>query len=135
MGSSAALTTALVASLLQFFGVIRLNCRIGDEDRRLVHNLSQLAHAIAQGKLGSGFDVSAAVYGTQIYQRFDASKLQQCMGETVSPQVLHKAVMDQGNWTQRLAPFALPPLMDIVMGDVCGGSSSTSMVSSSACLY
>jgi phosphomevalonate kinase len=127
MGSSAALTTALVASLLQFFGVTRLNCRVGDEDRKLVHNLSQLAHAVAQGKLGSGFDVSAAVYGTQMYQRFDAGRLQQCMGETVSGPVLYTAVCEPSNWTQRLTPFQLPPMMNIVMGDVCGGSSSTSM--------
>lgn len=33
------------------------------EDRRVVHNLAQLVHANAQGKIGSGFDVAAAVYG------------------------------------------------------------------------
>lgn len=64
MGSSAALTTALVGSLLQWFGVTRLGLRQGDRDRQLVHNLAQLAHAVAQGKIGSGFDVAAAVYGT-----------------------------------------------------------------------
>jgi phosphomevalonate kinase len=66
MGSSAALTTALVAGLLQFFDVIHLqdvnrNARFAD--RTIIHNLSQLVHAVAQGKIGSGFDVAAAVYG------------------------------------------------------------------------
>ena len=67
MGSSAALTTSLVGALLQWFGVVRLGQRKGDDDRRLVHNLSQLAHAVAQGKIGSGFDVATAVYGTLLH--------------------------------------------------------------------
>lgn len=64
LGSSAALTTSLVGALLQWFGVVRLGMRIADEDRRVIHNLAQLVHANAQGKIGSGFDVAAAVYGT-----------------------------------------------------------------------
>ena len=79
MGSSAALCTALMASLLQFFDIIHLpdssitannNNYDSDEntqlqkDKNILHNLSQLAHAVAQGKLGSGFDISAGVYGT-----------------------------------------------------------------------
>lgn len=63
LGSSAALTTSLVAAILQWFEVVRLGMRVADEDRRLVHNLAQLVHANAQGKIGSGFDVAAAVYG------------------------------------------------------------------------
>ena len=43
-------------------------------DLDLVHNLAQFCHCIAQGsavayhlgKIGSGFDVSAAVYGSQV---------------------------------------------------------------------
>lgn len=71
MGSSAALATSLVGALLSWFKVIRLNSTVKiAEDRRVLHNLAQLAHAVAQGKIGSGFDVAAAVYGTQIYKRF-----------------------------------------------------------------
>jgi phosphomevalonate kinase len=64
MGSSAALTTSLVGSLLQFFEVVDLS-RKSDLDLTIVHNVAQLAHSIAQGKIGSGFDVSAAVYGKE----------------------------------------------------------------------
>lgn len=46
MGSSAALTTSLVAALLHFFGVVKLGQRKADEDRRLIHNLSQLVHSL-----------------------------------------------------------------------------------------
>lgn len=64
LGSSAALTTSLVSALLQWFEVTRVGLRPDSEDRRVVHNLAQLVHANAQGKIGSGFDVAAAVYGT-----------------------------------------------------------------------
>lgn len=126
MGSSAALTTSLVGALLQWFGVIRLGFRHGEEDRRVVHNLAQLAHAVAQGKIGSGFDVSAAVYGTQSYKRFSAESLSACMNNA-SPSVIFNTVNDASLWTQQTEPFSLPPSFDLVMGDVCGGSSSTSM--------
>jgi phosphomevalonate kinase len=68
MGSSAALTTSFVGALLQWFGIVTLSAegtRL-DEDKRVIHNVSQLAHAVAQGKIGSGFDVAAAVYGKML---------------------------------------------------------------------
>ena len=127
MGSSAALTTSLVAALLQFFGVIRLGHRKADEDRRVVHNLSQLAHAVAQGKIGSGFDVAAAVYGSQVYQRFRAEPFAACMAPNAPAAVIYEAILSREKWSQSIRPLDLPPGLDLIMGDVCGGSSSASM--------
>ena len=93
MGSSAALTTSLVGALLQWFGIVKLGYRNAEDDRRILHNLAQLAHAIAQEKCGSGFDVSAAVYGSQIYTRFDDAVVQSCMAKHVSSETIYKAVM------------------------------------------
>lgn len=42
----------------------------------LCHNLAQYVHSLAQGKVGSGFDVSAAVYGSHDYRRFSV----ECLG-------------------------------------------------------
>jgi phosphomevalonate kinase len=67
LGSSAALVTSLVASLLVHFGVADLDVGV---DRVLVHNLAQFCHCLAQGKIGSGFDVSSAVFGSHYYTRF-----------------------------------------------------------------
>lgn len=53
LGSSAALTCSLVGALLQWFDVIRIGLRPDSEDRRIVHNLSQLVHGNAQGKIGN----------------------------------------------------------------------------------
>lgn len=80
LGSSAALITSLVSSLLVHLGVVARDSFDNDaeggtasasEGRRLAHNLAQYVHCLAQGKVGSGFDVSAAVFGSQLYTRFD----------------------------------------------------------------
>ncbi|GMI41222.1 hypothetical protein TeGR_g6693, partial [Tetraparma gracilis] len=62
MGSSACLTTSLVGALLSFLAT--------PLPPGVLLNLSQLAHCASQGKVGSGFDVAAAVSGGQLYTRF-----------------------------------------------------------------
>ncbi|CAA0811692.1 GHMP kinase family protein [Striga hermonthica] len=76
-GSSAAMTTAVVAALLHYLGVVKLSLENsslpGDQVSKeldVMHIIAQTAHCIAQGKVGSGFDVSSAVYGSQKYIRF-----------------------------------------------------------------
>ena len=83
LGSSAAMTTAVVAALLHYLGVVNLSTFSEDPhqqnkdsmDLDVVHMIAQSAHCIAQGKVGSGFDVSSAVYGSQRYVRFSPEVL------------------------------------------------------------
>ncbi|KAL0471814.1 phosphomevalonate kinase [Neurospora intermedia] len=75
LGSSAALVTALTASLLSHYLDPSLFDLATDEGKRILHNLAQAAHCAAQGKVGSGFDVAAAVYGSSHYRRFSPSIL------------------------------------------------------------
>lgn len=84
MGSSAALITSIVTALLLKFGVISEAgfAKLDGHDRVLAHNTAQMVHCLAQGKVGSGFDVSAAVFGSQIYTRFDPEVLQPLMRAT-----------------------------------------------------
>ena len=70
LGSSAALVTSLVGALLVHLQAI-FNLSDDDTSRRIVHAASQAAHCIAQGKVGSGFDVAAAVYGSHKYTHFN----------------------------------------------------------------
>lgn len=76
LGSSAALVTSLTAALLTHYlqpgGRFDLST---DKGRAVLHNLAQTAHCRAQGKVGSGFDVAAAVYGSCLYRRFSPSVL------------------------------------------------------------
>ena len=82
LGSSAAMTTSLVGALLVHLGVVSAadggasSTTLSSRDLALVHNVAQLAHCAAQGKVGSGFDVSAAVWGSQLYRRFKPQVLQ-----------------------------------------------------------
>ena len=125
------MTTALVGAILHFLGVVNLQSN-DPQSKRIVHNLSQLAHAVAQGKIGSGFDVSAAVYGTQIYQRFDQANFKNeyasISQQKICDDSLYRCVMNERLWDQTVEELQLPPGFDVVMGDVMGGSSSSSMV-------
>ena len=98
LGSSAALITSLVSAILFHLHVIsqtsfgesqdRSSGRepySGIEGKKLAHNLAQFVHCLAQGKIGSGFDIAAAAFGSQIYTRFNPAVIQAFMGgDTVS---------------------------------------------------
>ncbi|KAF8200810.1 phosphomevalonate kinase [Pholiota molesta] len=110
LGSSAALITSLTAALL-----------------RLVHNLAQFVHCVAQGKVGSGFDVSAAVFGSHIYTRFDPSVIQDLMEETL-PKLYPTISPSNSAWNYRIGSFKLPPYTRIMLADVDAGSDTPSLV-------
>ncbi|KAB2612509.1 phosphomevalonate kinase-like [Pyrus ussuriensis x Pyrus communis] len=137
LGSSAAMTTAVVAALLHYLGVVDLSSMRKDHqhekhtaDLDLVHVIAQTAHCIAQGKVGSGFDVSSAVYGSQRYVRFSPEVISSAQVavtgtplQEVVPQIL------KGKWDHDRTKFSLPPLMTLLLGEPgTGGSSTPSMV-------
>ena len=91
LGSSAALITSLVSALLLHLQVIPADSFASSEGglvhasegRRLAHNTAQYVHCLAQGKVGSGFDVSSAVFGSQVYTRFNPQVLQPLMEDNL----------------------------------------------------
>ena len=83
LGSSAALIASLVTALLVQTGLIAPDQLASASSRRLAHNVAQFVHCLAQGKVGSGFDVSAAVFGSQLYTRFSPAVLQPLMDDSV----------------------------------------------------
>lgn len=76
------MTTSLVGSLLLHLGALS-SSPLTIRDRAIVHNAAQLVHCAAQGKVGSGFDVSAAIWGSHLYRRFDPAVLQPLMDAEV----------------------------------------------------
>jgi phosphomevalonate kinase len=66
LGSSAAVTVATIAAIMSLYGY-DIN---KDEDKEVIHKLSQYSHSIAQGKVGSGFDIATACYGCIKYERY-----------------------------------------------------------------
>ncbi|KAL3844453.1 hypothetical protein ACJIZ3_001856 [Penstemon smallii] len=135
LGSSAAMTTAVVAALLHYLGVVNLPSVTSghiqeNEELDIVHIIAQTAHCIAQGKVGSGFDVSSAVYGSQRYIRFSPKVLSSAQGAGLGMSI-EEVIGDvlKANWDHERAKFSLPPLMTLLLGEPgTGGSSTPSMV-------
>ncbi|KAI8546979.1 hypothetical protein RHMOL_Rhmol07G0161100 [Rhododendron molle] len=140
LGSSAAMTTAVTAALLHYFTVVNLPSLSEDQhhekestaDIDVVHEIAQTAHCIAQGKVGSGFDVSSAVYGSQRYVRFSPDVLSSAqLQDALKGKSLDEVISDviNGKWDHERTKFSLPPLMNLLLGEPgAGGSSTVSMV-------
>ncbi|KAF9042871.1 Phosphomevalonate kinase [Rhodocollybia butyracea] len=132
LGSSAALITSLVSALLLRLEVIPPSALSEDHgrDRHLAHNLSQFIHCLAQGKVGSGFDVSAAVFGSHLYTRFDPGVIAPLMGDdsTRPTSILPVVSPANSSWNHLVRPFQLPPLTRLMLADVDAGSDTPSLV-------
>jgi len=123
LGSSACLVTSLVGALCHAFN-----------QPTAVHNLAQISHCHAQGKVGSGFDVSAACHGSHIYQRFPKAVLANLLVQLDDPkasvlktrEMLQEMVESQ--WDGGIAePLQIPSFLQVMLADVSGGSESPSM--------
>jgi hypothetical protein len=79
LGSSAALVTSLVAAVASH--VLSPAAPVATPwcDRAWVHAVAQVAHGWAQGKVGSGFDVASAAFGSLSYTRIPAAVLGRLM--------------------------------------------------------
>ena len=135
LGSSAALVTAFVGALLSHYLPASLFSLDSEAGRAKLHNLAQAAHCAAQGKVGSGFDVAAAVYGTCVYRRFSPSILSN-LGEPGSSgfskrvkHIVEDTDPDQ-KWDTEISKggVTIPKGMSLVMCDVDCGSQTVSMV-------
>jgi phosphomevalonate kinase len=134
LGSSAALVTSLTAGLLAAFLPGGTRSQLSSQ-QDVIHNLSQAAHCAAQGKVGSGFDVAAAVYGSCLYRRFTPAVLEH-VGEACSEgfgERLHRCVenLDSDHpWDTEVLGQAvqIPKSLRLVMCDVDCGSQTPSMV-------
>ncbi|EPZ36391.1 hypothetical protein O9G_002892 [Rozella allomycis CSF55] len=99
LGSSATLVSSLVA------GILKWN------------------DSLAQGKLGSGFDVAAAHYGPLLFKSCISLK-------NIALNDLTKSWAHENSEEFKDMIFDWPKPLSIVMGDVSGGSSSPSMAKS-----
>ena len=130
LGSSACLVTSITASLW---------CSLKDAvdiktDVNTIFRLAQIAHCHAQGKVGSGFDVAAACYGTHIYERFPKSLLADLLAlledETTPTEKVKTTIQSilRAEWKGGIrASLTLPSFVQVMLADVSGGSESPSM--------
>lgn len=133
LGSSAALVTSLTAALLTHYLPKALFDISSPHGKRTLHNLAQAAHCAAQGKVGSGFDVAAAVYGSCTYRRFSPDILSS-IPEAGAPGFADKlaAVVDREPWDVEVASgeddLVMPSGVALRMCDVDCGSQTVGMV-------
>ena len=134
LGSSAALVTTLTAALMIHYLPRDIDL-LSEKGLSYVHNLAQAAHCAAQGKIGSGFDVASAVYGSCIYRRFSLEILM-TLGEDSSPKFakrLKEVVEDTCSsvkWDVHIDKCGaiIPSGLRLVMCDVDHGSPTPAMV-------
>ncbi|KAM0274338.1 hypothetical protein ACHAQH_007933 [Verticillium albo-atrum] len=131
LGSSAALVTSFTAALLTHYLPTSLFDLTSDAGRHTLHNLAQAAHCAAQGKVGSGFDVAAAVFGSCRYRRFSPELLSDlpAPGSAGFAEKLVERVNARDLWdTEVGGEVKLPDGVVLRMCDVDCGSQTVGMV-------
>ncbi|RXK37041.1 phosphomevalonate kinase [Tremella mesenterica] len=142
LGSSAALVTSLIGALLLHLDIVSLPssdeaesmhaAKIGNLQGTpaldTIHSLAQFCHCLAQGKVGSGFDVSSAIYGSHIYTRFSPSLLKPLMSDLPPPGPDLMAHLDPKNWDQKVQAARLPKGIRMLLADVDAGTDTPSFV-------
>lgn len=132
LGSSAALVTSLTAALLLHYLPADSYDIDSDQGKRTLHNLAQAAHCAAQGKVGSGFDVAAAVYGSCRYTRFSPEVLSKMPepGAAGFADTLVRLVDGSSGWDVEVRKDAVSVPKGVVlrMCDVDCGSQTVGMV-------
>ena len=78
----------------------------------VAHHLSQVVHTIAQGKVGSGFDVAAAFYGSHVYTRFSPRCIQPLLDAAEDAQRTQSADLVDHRIDRALLLRALLPRVD-----------------------
>ena len=125
LGSSAAVSVAVVNALLKAFGIEYK----ADE----AHKLAQIAHSVANGKVGSGFDVAAASYGSIIYTRYSAGLISGIGGRGALGEKLSSAVGI--DWDYAIEPLQLPEKFNIAFASFKGRGMETNSAVGSVSSY
>jgi phosphomevalonate kinase len=125
LGSSASMVSSLCCGLLLFYhGIEDLS---SEENLNLANHLSQISHSKAQGKIGSGFDVSTSIFGSQIYQRYSPILIEGIMKNEMKD---FTKIMEMKWNDQHENSLRIPVGYDIILGDVkeFKGSNTPSLV-------
>ncbi|KAL6708475.1 phosphomevalonate kinase [Coniothyrium glycines] len=131
LGSSAALVTSFTAAVLNFYLPKDLFDLSTQHGLTVLHNLAQASHSHAQGKVGSGFDIASAVYGSCLYKRFSPqllSSLPQPSSHGFASQLQSLIEGDEWDTEIQKAAIKMPTGLRLVMCDVDCGSETPGMV-------
>ena len=110
LGSSAAVAVASIAAILKAY-----NVSLSEDDA--LHKLAQTAHSIATGKIGSGFDIAAAVHGSILYARYSPDILKG-FPTAYSNEDLRLLISRQ--WDYKIEKLALPKVFSLSFANFLG---------------
>lgn len=131
LGSSAALVTSFTAAVLSFYLPKSHFDLASERSQTILHNLAQASHSHAQGKVGSGFDIASAVFGSCLYKRFSPSLLSS-LPQPSTPDFASalRTLIEGDAWDTeiRKAAIKMPTGLRLVMCDVDCGSETPGMV-------
>ncbi|KAF1943234.1 Phosphomevalonate kinase [Clathrospora elynae] len=131
LGSSAALVTSFTAAVLSFYLSKDLFDLKSEKGLTVLHNLAQASHSHAQGKVGSGFDIASAVFGSCLYKRFSPSLLS-ALSQPSTPGFASelRSLIEGSTWDTVIekAAIKMPKGLRLVMCDVDCGSETPGMV-------
>jgi phosphomevalonate kinase len=131
LGSSAALVTSFTAAVLSFYLPKDLFDLNSEQGLTVLHNLAQASHSHAQGKVGSGFDIASAVFGSCLYKRFSPSLLN-TLAQPSTPGFATqlRSLVEGSSWDTEIKKVAIemPKGLRLVMCDVDCGSETPGMV-------
>ena len=109
LGSSAALTVAAVAATLKAMGVAA--------NRDKVHKLAQIAHSLSTGKVGSGFDIAAASFGSIVYSRYSPDLVKSLPADFSNDDLLRLA---RKRWDYTAEKLSLPDDFKVTFANFVG---------------
>lgn len=114
LGSSAALTVATIASVLRAMEV--------KANKNQIHKLAQIAHSMATGKVGSGFDIAAATYGSILYTRYSPEIVKSFPSEYSNRDLVR---LVKKKWDYTVERFPMPKAFRIAFANFIDESMTT----------
>eukprot|EP01064_Diplonema_japonicum_P022615 TRINITY_DN325_c1_g1_i1.p1 TRINITY_DN325_c1_g1~~TRINITY_DN325_c1_g1_i1.p1 ORF type:complete len:442 (+),score=64.34 TRINITY_DN325_c1_g1_i1:50-1375(+) len=122
LGSSAGLVSSVVACVFKHFS--------GDVSLSTIHAIAQIAHCKAQGKIGSGFDVASAMYGSVRYIRYTPTPVQKYITDLHPTGPVRFEALDSviSGFDHDIVPLSFPDNLCLVLGDISKGSETPGMV-------
>lgn len=119
LGSSAGVTVAGIAAAL---AVSKHGSEAAGMDKELVHKLAQLSHGVATGRIGSGYDIAAATYGSLVYTRHSPSLIKALPKDYTNDDIVKVA---RAGWDYRIENLGFPSKFGLVFANFVNESTST----------
>jgi len=123
LGSSSAVVVAIIKGLLKFFDL-----RV---DAKIVFKLASIAHYLAQGKIGSCYDVAVSTYNFPIiYKRFDPDWFDGELKKFLKNEICIIELIDKSWPFLEIEKIDLPSEMKVYVGFSGESSSTTKLIES-----